>query len=428
MLLCVSASHKTASFELLERLSTQTTRIAPLIAAHDECVQGAVVVATCNRFEAYVDMDEPVTAASAVGLEAALLAIESATGVPAAELDGSYEVISGADVAAHLFSVASGLESVVVGEGEIAGQVRRALTEARSDGTTSGELERLFQRASETQRDVKNGTAIGRAGRSLVRLALDLADGRFADWSRLRVLLVGTGAYAAATLAALRDKGVEDITVHSPSGRGERFARKHGVAVADAEAFAHAARLSDLVITCTSAEHPVLDASVFTGVFDAPSPAARRLVIDLGLPRNVDPDVAGAPHTDLLDLETIRLHAPLEELQATDAARALVRDAVQRFTVVGERRTVTPAVVALRAHLLELMESEVARAQRRGDDGRTEQALRHLVGRLLHTPTTRAHTLAEQGRADEYVAALELLFDITVDDGEDDAAASPLAG
>lgn len=424
----MSASHKTASFELLERLSTQTTRIAPLIAAHDECVQGAVVVATCNRFEAYVDMDEPVTAASAVGLEAALLAIESATGVAAADLDGSYEVISGADVAAHLFSVASGLESVVVGEGEIAGQVRRALTEARSDGTTSGELERLFQRASETQRDVKNGTAIGRAGRSLVRLALDLADGRFADWSRLRVLLVGTGAYAAATLAALRDKGVEDITVHSPSGRGERFARKHGVAVADAEAFAHAARLSDLVITCTSAEHPVLDASVFTGVSDALSPAARRLVIDLGLPRNVDPDVAGAPHTDLLDLETIRLHAPLEELQATDAARALVRDAVQRFTVVGERRTVTPAVVALRAHLLELMESEVARAQRRGDDGRTEQALRHLVGRLLHTPTTRAHTLAEQGRADEYVAALELLFDITVDDGEDDAAASPLAG
>ncbi|MGZ2861496.1 hypothetical protein, partial [Pseudomonas aeruginosa] len=91
----------------------------------------------------------------------------AATGVPASELEGSYTVLGGGDVAEHRFSVASGLESVVVGEGEIAGQVRRALTESRALGTTSGELERLFQRASEAQRGVKNATAIGRAGRSL---------------------------------------------------------------------------------------------------------------------------------------------------------------------------------------------------------------------------------------------------------------------
>ena len=207
MLLCVSASHKTASFELLERLSVPSTPVAPLIAAHSECVQGAVVVATCNRFEAYVDMDEPVTASRVVGVEATLAAIESATGVSAAELEGSYRVLGGDEVAEHLFAVASGLESVVIGEGEIAGQVRRSLKESRRLGTTSGELERLFQRASEAQRGVKNATALSRAGRSLVRLALELADSRIADWSTLRVLLVGTGAYAAATVAALRDQG-----------------------------------------------------------------------------------------------------------------------------------------------------------------------------------------------------------------------------
>lgn len=443
VLLCVSASHKTASFDLLERLSLHTTRVAPLIASHDECVQGAVVVSTCNRFEAYVDMDEPVTAAGAVGLEAALRAIENATGVAPAELDGSYEVIAGSAVAQHLFSVASGLESVVVGEGEIAGQVRRALTEARTDGTTSAELERLFQRASEAQRDVKNGTALGRAGRSLVRLALDLSASRFADWSRLRVLLVGTGSYAAATLAALRDRGATDITVHSPSGRGETFARKHAIAWADADAYPSAARMSDLIITCTGADFHVLDAELLApapsthgadalrgasgraGTGGTPAGAAscpagndrpRRLVIDLGLPRNVDPDVAGVPGTDLLDLETIRLHAPLEELQATDAARALVEDAARRFTILGERRALDPAVVALRSHVFELLESEIARAQGKGDDGRTEQALRHLVGRLLHTPTTRAHEIAEQGRAADYLAALETLFDIRVEE------------
>ena len=132
MLLCVSASHKTASFELLERLSVPRTPVAPLIAANAELVQGAVVVATCNRFEAYVDMDEPVTAAVALGVDATLSAIEAATGVPAAELEGSYTVLGGDDVAEHLFSVASGLESVVMGEGEIAGFATVTLAKLRA--------------------------------------------------------------------------------------------------------------------------------------------------------------------------------------------------------------------------------------------------------------------------------------------------------
>ncbi|MCK6065968.1 MULTISPECIES: glutamyl-tRNA reductase [Microbacterium] len=437
MLLCVSASHKTASFELLERLSVPSTPVAPLIAAHSECVQGAVVVATCNRFEAYVDMDEPVTASRVVGVEATLAAIESATGVSAAELEGSYRVLGGDEVAEHLFAVASGLESVVIGEGEIAGQVRRSLKESRRLGTTSGELERLFQRASEAQRGVKNATALSRAGRSLVRLALELADSRIADWSALRVLLVGTGAYAAATVAALRDQGAQDISVYSPSGRGAKFAAKYGLHNLAAERYPSVAAHADLVITCTSAEHPVLSADTLaagrTGsetvgpAAEVPpaGPLARRLVIDLGLPRNVDPDVAGVPGVDLLDLETIRLHAPVEELQATDAAREVVRDAARRFAVVGERRNVTPGIVALRTHAFGVLEGEIARARARGDDdGRTEQALRHLVGVLLHAPTARAHELAELGRGEEYFAALSTLFGMEVADEEPDAAAS----
>lgn len=433
VLLCVSASHKTASFELLERLSVPRTPVAPLIAEHAELVQGAVVVATCNRFEAYVDMDEPVTAAVALGVDATLSAIEAATGVPARELEGSYTVLGGDDVAEHLFSVASGLESVVVGEGEIAGQVRRALTESRQLGTTSAELERLFQRASEAQRGVKNSTAIGRAGRSLVRLGLELADSRIADWSTQRVLLVGTGAYAAATVAALRDQGAEDISVHSPSGRAAKFAAKHGLRAISAETFPSAVAHADLVITCTTSEHHVVSAATFAaGRTGAETTAAagcpvdhagRRLVIDLGLPRNVDPDVATVPGVDLLDLETIRLHAPLEELQATDAARDLVRDAARRFASVGERKNITPAVVALRAHVFGVLDAEVARVRARGDEGgQTEQALRHLVGVLLHTPTTRAHELAETGRADEYIDALSALFGIEVEGSADSAA------
>ena len=438
VLLCVTASHKTASFELLERLSRTPDDVAPTIVGMAPCVQGAVVLATCNRFEAYVEMDEPVTAAGAIGVEAVIEAVGCATGIPAADLDGAYAVHSGRRVAEHLFSVASGLEAVVSGEGEIAGQVRRALKSARKDGTTSPELERLFQRASQAQRKVKNVTALGRAGRSLVRLALELADSRIADWSAERVLLVGTGAYAAVTLATLRERGAVDISVYSPSGRAEIFAAKHDIRPVPADEYARTAAHSTLLITCTTATEPVLGPEHLqlpVGLAAAGCPVVAtsgttgvpsRLVVDLGMPRNVDPAVAALEGVALLDLETIRLHAPLEELQATDAARSVVREAAETFHVVGARQSVTPSVVAFRSHIFELLEREIDRARARGDeDGKVEQALRHLSGVLLHTPTVRAHELAAAGRADEFAAALSTLYGITpaADTVEDAATA-----
>ncbi|MEV8219991.1 glutamyl-tRNA reductase [Microbacterium sp. NPDC077391] len=420
MLLCVTASHKTASFELLERLSRQPETVAPSLMAAG--VQGAVVLATCNRFEAYVEAEE-------VDSEAVIETVAQATGIPSADLDGSYQVVEDSHVAEHLFAVASGLESVVSGEGEIAGQVRRALSGAREQGTTSPQLERLFQRASQAQRKVKNVTALHRAGRSLVRLSLELADSRIADWSTQRVLLVGTGSYAAVTLASLRERGAVDISVYSPSGRAVPFAQKHGirpVAIAD---YASVAQHASLLITCTSAEM-VLGPAQFERRPDAaagcPVGTHSQLVIDLGMPRNVDPAVAQLEGVALLDLETIRLHAPLEELHATDAARHVVREAAESFHLDGSRQSVTPAVVALRTHIFGLLEAEIDRARRRGDEnGRVEQAMRHLAGVLLHTPTTRAHELAAEGRADEFHAALETLYGLSAD--SDAASASATA-
>lgn len=428
MLLCVTANHKTASFELLERLSRNPDGIGTALIELASCAQGVVVLSTCNRFEAYVEMDEPVTAAGAIGVEAVLEAVEAATGVAPADLEGSYEVHSGRRVPEHLFAVASGLESVVSGEGEIAGQVRSALKSARKRGTTSPELERLFQRASQAQRKVKNVTALSRAGRSLVRLALELADSRIADWSAERVLLVGTGAYAAVTLATLRERGATNISVHSPSGRAVAFAEKYAITALEARDYAHAVARSTLIITCTTATEPVLDAALIRAGHFAGSHS--KLVVDLGMPRNVDPDVTSVEGVALLDLETIRLHAPLEELQATDAARTIVRAAADTFHLVGERQSVTPAVVALRSHIFSLLDAEIDRARRRGDEeGHVEQAMRHLAGVLLHTPTTRAHELAAAGRGDEFAAALATLYGLNAgaSAGADDPAASGIA-
>ena len=415
MLLCLTASHRNASFDLLEKLSIGAPGAATQLVETSDFVTGAVVLATCNRFEAYLDIDEPLTGANAVAVETVVQVVSEASGVEPEDMRDSVRVVTGDEVARHLFAVSSGLESVILGEDEISGQVRRALEAARTAGTTSSQLERLFQKASQTSRGVKNQTAIGGAGRSLVRLALELTSSRVADWAEERILVVGTGQYAATTLAALRDRGAEQITVFSPSGRAAAFALKHGVASATSLVDGLAA--ASIVITCTSSETPVVTPDLFVA-------GPRRVVIDLGLPRNVDPAVSSVDGVELLDLETISIHAPLEELTAADDARAIVSEAASEFAAGAAEKQLTPAIVALRTHIFELLDAEIARARKRGDaDGNTEAALRHLAGVLLHTPSIRARELARAGEAQSFTDAVIALYGIEVADATADDAA-----
>ncbi|MBF4601990.1 glutamyl-tRNA reductase [Frigoribacterium sp. VKM Ac-1396] len=405
MLICLTASHRNASFDLLERLSIGAPSAVGTLVDGSDFVSGAVVLATCNRFEAYLDVDEPLTAGSALAVEATIETMSTASGVEADDLRDSVRVITGDEVVEHLFAVSSGLESVVVGEDEISGQVRRSLERARHDGTTSRDLERLFQKASQTSRGIKNQTNVGGAGRSLVRLALELASSRVTDWAEARVLIVGTGQYAATTVAALRDRGADQLAVYSGSGRAEWFGLKHAATPYDD--LATAVAWSDVLITCTSTTEPVVTRDVVR-------PGGRRLVIDLGLPRNVDPLVSDVEGVELLDLETISLHAPLPQLSAADDARALVSSAAAEFQAVAAEQSLTPSVVALRKHVFDLLDAEIERARSRGDSSeRTESALRHLAGVLLHTPSVRARELAREGRGDEFRDGLEALFGVT---------------
>lgn len=450
MLICLTASHKNADFTALEALATADAKAMPASLASHPDVSGAVVISTCNRFELYLDVDAGPGEAPEIAHRAAAAALgEHHPEAMAPLADG--------DAAEHLFAVAAGLESVVVGEGEIAGQVRRALTAAQRAGTTSPQLERLFQRAAETQRGIKNRTGLGEAGRSIVRLGLDLASARV-DWTTARVLLVGTGRFAAVSLAELRRRGAASIEVWSPSGR-QRFARSHGIPAVDARDADLAVASADVVVTCTSADHHVVDAAlvragrarlaathahpglelasatagcpvavhgggpagcpVHVGGAEAACPVehgrAAQVIVDMGLPRNVDPDVREVHGIELLDLETIRLHAPLEHLTATDDAREIVRKAARRFERGTEERRVAPAITALRQHVEEALEAELSRVAKRGtEDERkvAEQALRHFAGVLLHKPTVRARELAADGRHDDFLAAVDALFGI----------------
>ena len=383
---------------MLEKLALSAVGATSALVASSDFVSGAVVLATCNRFEAYLDIDEPLTAATAIALASTIEALSAASGIDADELRSSIAVHEGDAVARHLFSVTSGLESVVIGEDEISGQVRRALDTARFGGTTSRDLERLFQRATHTSRGVKNETGLGGAERSLARLALELASSRIADWSTTRVLVVGTGRYAATTVGALRSLGVGDIRVFSLKGRAPAFAARHGL-IADL-AFDDDV---DVIITCTAST--VIGPERFSG-------SRRRLVIDLGLPRNVDPAVGQLAGIELLDLETIRLHAPLAQFDPHDRAHALVSEAAAGYIA---ERLAEPAIVALRTHVLATLESEIERALARGEGAQTVAALRHFAGVMLHEPSVRARELASEGRAAEFVAGLEAVYGIRSD-------------
>ncbi len=398
MLLCLTANHRNASFDLLEKLSFSAQGAAAGLVERTETVRGAVVLATCNRFEAYLDVDD----SGADSAEAVIDVMSRASDVPSAQLRSAVTVLTGDEVVTHLFAVSSGLESVVVGEDEISGQVGRALQFARTDGTTSGDLEQLFQRATQTSRGVKTRTSVGAAGRSLVRLALELASSRIPDWGIARVLVVGTGQYAATTVAALRNRGASMLSVYSPSGRGDAFGAKYGLRV---ERDLPGAMLdADVIITCTSAT--VIGTSSIIGT-------ERRLIIDLGMPRNVDPAIVSLGGIELLDLDIISRHAPLAELTATADALELVADAAARYTA---EREIEPAIVALRTHVLGLLDAEIERARKRGEHSpETEAALRHLASVLLHTPSERARAAAVEGRGQEFIDGLLAVYGVSAE-------------
>ncbi|MFT3860175.1 glutamyl-tRNA reductase [Micropruina sp.] len=407
VLLCLTASHRTHDFAVLERLSASSgTVLAEKLLACDG-VAGEIVLSTCNRFEIYLD-----------AAEAAVPLVE--------RLRGDLRLLRGEQAARHLFGVTTGLESVVIGEPEIAGQVRRALNHAESSGTASPMLQRVFADALQTRRSVRSRTGLGSARPSLIRLALDLASHRITDWTVVRVLLVGTGRYATSCLEALRDRGVADITVWSPSGRGDEFARRHRLSQARGHAVAATAARVNLIVCCTTSPDIVVGPALLDGscpvtshvadqcpVGQAEQHTRRRLIIDLGLPRNVDPLVAELPGVELLDLEAIKLHAPLQHLAVTDDAQALVREAAAAHAE--DAGPIGPAVAALRAQVGDALEAEIARVRRRYDPEtaeRTEAALRHFAGVLLHRPSVRARELASSGRRDEFLDGLHAVFGI----------------
>jgi glutamyl-tRNA reductase len=432
--LVVGLSHKSAPLTLLERALVSGDDLAKLLrdlwAA--EHVAGVFVISTCNRAEIYAEVDKFHGGVSVI---CDLLARHS--GIPLAELTPHLYVHYEDRAVQHLLAVACGLDSMVVGESQILGQVRQALQIAREQRTLDRPLSELGTLALRTGKRAHAETGIDQAGASLVTVGLAAAAGRLrgleapaggpdgALLAGLNVLVVGAGSMSSLAVATAAKLGPAGITV---ANRGQQRARQLAATVSarwtDLSRLTAEVAAADLVVSCTGAPGLVLTAAMAHEALAA-RPTGRPLVLlDLALPRDIDPDASRLPGAAVVSLEDLRnagspgLPGALVHDEHVAAVRQIVADEFAAHVSAGRAAQVAPTVVALRAKAAEVVDAELARlASRLVDlDPRTRdevaRALHRVVDKLLHAPTVRVKELAGSPGADSYEAALRVLFDL----------------
>ena len=412
--LVVGVSHNTAPVELLERLALDANQVEKLIHSVQltEHVQEAAVLATCNRIEIYTDVDRFHGSVEAICLALCELA-EQPTDDVVPHLYVHYD--DGA--ISHLFHVAAGLDSMVVGEGQILGQVREALRLAQELGTAGPALNAAFQQALRVAKRTHAETGIDRAAPSLVSVSLDRAAQHLGPLAGRRAVVVGAGAMASLAVATLSRLEVADIVVvNRTSGRAARLAGQYAARIAPLEALGDEVADADLLLSCTGSVGLVLTAEEVSAARRSEAPLA---VVDLALPHDVDPAVAELPGVHLIGLRLLA-----EELSENDpegiadvlGVRRIVAEEIQAFLDARRLASVTPTVIALRTMATGVVEAELARLDSRLPDlapeVRAELALavRRVADKLMHQPTVRVKELANTSGAVSYAAALAELF------------------
>jgi len=413
VLVLLGASYHDLELTRLQALAAGAEQLADRIAlrvsaAQPGPIEGVVVLATCNRVEMYLDVR-----LFHDGVDTVTAMLAEATGLSRQAISATLEVRVGAPVAAHLFAVAAGLDSMVVGEAEIAGQVSRALGAAQLAGTVSPTLNLLFQRASRTARQVQSRTDLGTAGRSVASVALEVVESADGPLAAKTVLIIGTGAYARVALAALRTRGCTDVSVFSTGDRAAGFAERHDARPVTADELATVIKSVDLIVACSGHRGAVITGELLDG-----SGRDRPLtIVDLALQHDVADDVRTRPSVRIVDLLTVAQHATGGEAGAVAAAQDLVIAAVADFEDTQAVRVVDPAVIALRTHITGVVQKEMERLRGKFDESvaaELELAMHRVTRSMLHTPTMRAQELARTGDAAGYIAALHTLFGIDV--------------
>ncbi len=422
----VGLSFKTAPVRLRERLTLTPRALADALARQSGAGELAVL-STCNRFEVYA-ADGERTHAAAVERARAFIATECAVD-PASIADHLYSL---ADLAAvrHLFAVASGLESMVLGEAQILGQVGDALQAALAAGTAGRTLAALLRHAIVTGRRVRNETAIGHGAASISHAAVLLARARLGDLRGRHVLLVGAGKMAELAAAALADHAVGAARVlNRHANRASAIAAALGSDVLPWEDLADSLAWADVVISSTGAPHAVIHTATVVQALRQ-RPDRPLLFIDIAVPRDIEPDVATLPGVALADIDDLQatIGAGLRDRAAVvPAARAVVATEAHQFIRWLAALEVTPTISDLRRHAEGIRTAEVQRALRRmGDlsprERRAVEALSvALVNKILHTPTVALKSHPDDPHFAQTARDLFGLNDAGADVAADDA-------
>jgi glutamyl-tRNA reductase len=431
MHLClVGLDHTTAPVALRERLAFSAERLAEaLMQLTQERVEQAAlfseaaILSTCNRVEIYgITSGEDATADLAVFLAAF-------HGLNAAELAPHLFTHSGPEAAAHLCATAAGLHSIVLGESQIQGQVRKALEAAQQAGSAGPALTTLFRQALTAGKRVRSETTLGQGAASVSQAGVELARQRLGDLRGCRVLLVGSGKVSELAAQNLRANGAGELLVLNRTfAHAQQLAERCGARALPFDALPAALAQADIVISSTSAPTPIMSRADVDAALRARGQSTPRqplnapmLLLDLAVPRDIAPDVAELAGVELWTVDD--LHAvvttTLEQRRAVvEAAQEIVAVEVEAFTTWLRAQEALPALTNLRRHAEALRAAELERTLRRlqlsPEQQRAIEAFsQSLVNKLLHSPTLRLKHAAAQGEGRQYAALVQELFDLS---------------
>jgi glutamyl-tRNA reductase len=398
-LLLLGTSHKTAPLAVRERVALPERRADAFLrelAAHPE-IREAVILSTCNRTELYVVVSDPVEAETTVlGMLARQAGLR-----PTELIDGIY-THRNCDAARHLYRVTSGLESMIVGEAEVQGQVKRAYEAALAARTTGPLTNKLFRAALATGKRVRSDTAIGAGGASVASVAVEAARTALGELASRHVLIIGAGETAELTARALSQQGVSTMFV--ANRRRERaiaLAQRFGGETIAFDSLPGELERADIVVASTSSPHAIVGAEELALV-TAVRGGRPLLLLDLAVPRDIDPECAALPGVTLVDIDGLQKQVTRthdERRMEARRAEGIVEEEIQAFAGWLGTLEVLPTITALREQADRLVAELLAENAHRWegmterDRERVEAMLRAAVKRLLHEPTTRVRAL-----------------------------------
>jgi len=420
-LLLLGISHKTAPVALRERVALPERRSLEFLhaAVADAEVHEAVAISTRNRTEIYLVVGDAVEAETAV-----LGQLARQAGIRPTELAEAIYSVRNCDAARHLYRVTAGLESMIVGEVEVQGQVRRAYEAALEAGTTGPLSNRMFGAALATGKRVRSETAVSEGSASVPWVAVEAAQEAIGDLTGRTVVILGTGEMGEQCAQALTRRGVEPVFIaNRRRDRALAMAERYGGRVAGLEDMPRELRRADIVLASTSSPHAIVGVDELALVMEERA-GRPLLLIDIAVPRDVDPVCAELPGVTLYDIDDLQgvVARNLKVRQAeARRAEAIIEEEIQRFAGWLGSLEALPTVAALRAHGTEIVESVLAENEGRWeslserDRDRVRAVARAVMNRLLHEPTLRIKRTAD-GRTHGRMQLARDLF------GLDDAA------